>query len=121
MTSQTRSITFMLCIDDLGVRYTNEEDKKHLTDLLKTFYTVTMDDEGKWYLGITLDSDYYHREFHLSMSCYVPNALKRFGHIPPKRQQIQPYMHVPLDYGTKVQYATPDDGSPHLTKKSKCL
>ena len=33
-THNTRSISFTLCVDDFGVKYVKEEDKKHLIDCL---------------------------------------------------------------------------------------
>ena len=118
-THKTRSISFTLCVDDFGVKYVNEEDKKHLLDCLKMHYEITVEDEGTRYLGMTLEWDYKNRKVHLSIPGYVPKALKRFNHEFPSRPQHQPYPHVPPDYGAKKQYAKAADASPLLDKHGK--
>ena len=68
-----------------------------------------MDWEGKRYLGLTLDWD-VGRKVHLSMSGYIPDALKRFKCKHPKRRQDSPHKHVPPNYDSKQQFVptTPD-------------
>ena len=53
------------------------------------------------------------------MPGYVQKALKRFKHTKPSKPQNQPYPHVPIKYGAKVQYAEPTDSSPPLDKDDK--
>ena len=92
-----------------------EEDKKHLLDSLNQNYKVTIDDKGIQYLGITLEWDYKNRRVRISMSGYVPKALKRFGHEPPPKLQDRPYPHAPHNYGANIQYSK-DIDNPHTLK-----
>ena len=55
----------------------------------------------------------------MSMPQYVSKALKHFKHQVPNKPQNQPYPHVLLKYGAKVQYAAAMDDSPKLDKKGK--
>ena len=43
---KTRSITISLCLDDFGVKYVKEEDKKHLLYSLNQYYNFDVDKEG---------------------------------------------------------------------------
>jgi polysaccharide deacetylase 2 family uncharacterized protein YibQ len=52
---KTRPIQFALCVDDFGVKYTNDEDVEHLKGALtainpetnKPMFEITVDVEGK--------------------------------------------------------------------------
>ena len=88
-------IELSLCVEDFGVEYVNEEDKKHLLDSLNQPYKVTVDNKGMQYLGITLEWYIKNRRVHISMPGYVPKSLKQFGHEPPTKLQYQPYPHPP--------------------------
>ncbi len=44
---KTRSVAFTLCVENFGVKYTKEEDKEHLINLLQQIYGVTVDKEGE--------------------------------------------------------------------------
>jgi hypothetical protein len=80
-THETRSTKFALVVDDFGIRYKSEEDAQHLIDSLTPFYSITVDKEGKRFIGLTLDWDYAKREVHVSMPGYVnekkQNLFKR--------------------------------------------
>ena len=115
-THKWRPIQFSLVVDDFGVKYVGEENLSHLVNILKEHYEISMDREGSRYLGITMDWDYDKREVHLSMPGYVRKALTRFKHPTPSKPQNQPYPHIPIKYGAKVQYAEPEDSSPLLNK-----
>ena len=49
-----RRTIFCLCVDDFGIKYYNENDKKHLLKALMQFYVVSVDNEGRNYCGLTL-------------------------------------------------------------------
>ena len=53
----TRSIQFMLVVDDFGVKYVGEEHALHLKKAIECDYKVTTDWTGARYIGITLDWD----------------------------------------------------------------
>jgi hypothetical protein len=54
----------------------------------------------------------------LSMPNYVKKALKQFHHIAGKLQH-SPYPSIPIQYGTKKQYATQESNAPLLDNKAK--
>ena len=51
---KTRPISFTLCVDDFGVKYTNKEDIEFLIATLQQDYKLTIDWTGSNYLGLTL-------------------------------------------------------------------
>ncbi len=65
-----------------------------------------------------MDWDYKKRQVHLLMPNYVKKALKQFQHIASKLQH-SPYPSVPIQYGTKKQYATQESTAPLLDDKAK--
>jgi hypothetical protein len=116
-THETRSTKFALVVDDFGIKYESEEDAQHLIDSLTPFYSITVDKEGKRFIGLTLDWDYEKREVHVSMPGYVKKALIRFKHRPPAKPQHQPHPHLPIKYGEKKQTSEPEDTSPKLNRE----
>jgi hypothetical protein len=67
-------ISFILVVDDFGVKYTNKDNVKHLVSILKQDYKIDVDWEGTQYLGLTLDWDYAAHKVHLSMPGYIEKA-----------------------------------------------
>jgi len=114
-----RPISFTLIVDDFGVKYVGEEHAQHLLDAIKENYECSSDWEGERYLGLTLDWDYEKREVHLSMPGYAQEGLTRFKHEMPARPENQPYQHVVIKYGAKVQYAPAADTTRLLDKQEK--
>ena len=53
-----RPITFVLVVDDYGVKYHGRKHALHLAAALKQHYEVTMDWTGSLYIGISLHWDY---------------------------------------------------------------
>ena len=89
-THKWRPIYFSLVVDNFGVKYVRKEHADHLASVVKENYEVTTDWEGKRYVRLTLDWDYTLRQVHLSMPDYVPDALKRFKRLRPRRPQNAP-------------------------------
>ena len=108
-----QTIQFYLVVDDFGVKYEGEEHAKHLVNTLVEHYEISQDWDGKKYCGLTLEWEHKSRKVHVSMPRYVQDALQRFKHNPPQRQQDQPYPHTPPEYGAKVQYAKGGDDPPY--------
>ena len=52
--TESHGILFTLVVDDFGIKYTNEEDVKHLITSLEEKYTMMVDMGAKKYVGITL-------------------------------------------------------------------
>ena len=57
---------------------------------LEQEYTVTMDSEGKLYVGITLDWDYDKGKVETSMTGFSNTALHKFQHPAPRKFQHPP-------------------------------
>jgi nitrous oxide reductase accessory protein NosL len=51
----TKRTTFVLCVDDFGVKYFSQPDAQHLIDALKAHYELTIDWSGALYCGLMLD------------------------------------------------------------------
>ncbi len=124
---ESRPIQFALCVDDFGVKYTNDEDVEHLKTALtavnpetgKPMFEISVDMDGARFCGLFMDWDYDNHEVHVSIPGYINNALKRFKHTTPDKPQHQPYPHNPKQYGQKQQYSEPEDKSPLLGKEDK--
>ncbi len=56
-----RPVQFTLVVDDFGVKYVGKEHVLHLKQTLKENYKVTLEWDGRQYIGITLDWDYLRR------------------------------------------------------------
>jgi hypothetical protein len=107
-----------LVVDDFGVKYVSEKHANHLKRALEEHYKLTCDWARTQYIGITLDWNYTNHQVHLSMPNYVMKALKQFQHIA-KKHQYAPYPCIPIQYGTKKQYATQELKAPLLDNKAK--
>jgi len=109
----TKPISFCLCVDDFGVKYSNKNDVKHLLAALRQTYKVSTDWEGKKMCGLTFDWNYTKGYVDVSMPGYIPNVLHKFQRSTPKRPHrssynIQP--HKPFIKGHR-QYAPVPDSS----------
>jgi hypothetical protein len=102
---KTRSIQFVLVVDDFGIKYLKQDDLDHLLNVLRRYYDVSVDLEGKEFVKIELDWNYEKGEVRLSMEPYLRKALRQFDNAIPKKRQDSPYPHVAPQYGAKAQYA----------------
>ena len=78
---------------------------------LKTLYVCSTDWEAKCYCDLTLDWDYEERTCRISMPGYDERALQRFQQAAPSRSEYSPHTWQKPTYGTKTQYAPPEDTS----------
>ena len=114
---KTRRTTFVLCVDDFGVKYFSKADAQHLIDALQTNYSLTIDWSGSLYCGLTLDWHYDDGYVDVSMPGYVARALKKFDHPPPLQAQHAPHKWSAPVYGSRApQTATPDSVATPLDK-----
>ena len=104
-THKTRDTVFTLVVDDFAVKYTSKENIDHLFSALKEIYRITIDWEGKHFIGIDLNWDYDARTCELSMPDYVRKALERFMHKHTKKQHA-PSKYI-VRYGTASQQSIP--------------
>jgi hypothetical protein len=115
----TRDITFLLVVDDFGIKYTNRKDVEHLLNALQDAYKITVDWDGERYCGLILKWDYNKRTCDISMPGYIERALTRFEHPKPKKPQDNPFQFIQPEYGAKVQYEPDADESAPLDEKGK--
>ena len=111
----TRKTVFILCVDDFGIKFFNEDDKSHLLNALRDNYKVTIDETGQNYLGYTIEWNYIDGYVDIDMHKYIPKARKRFQHQDPKSPQHAPHKWSQPTYGSKIQYAK-QDTSPKVGK-----
>ena len=115
---ESNGVTFALVVDDFGVKYVGERNFQHLINALNDLYTITVDPDGKSFLGLSLKWDYVRGTVDISMPGYIEKALKRFKHIAKGRKQHSPHeWRIPM-YGKTTQYAT-DDTSPPVPASAK--
>ena len=106
---KTNNIAFVLCVDDFGVKYFNQDGINHLISTLQKHYVITIDKSGKNFCGLTFDWNYKQKYIDVSMPDYVKNALKKYGHDPSKKPQYAPHVWASKYYGKQPQQATPHD------------
>ncbi len=106
-------------MDDFAIKYTNMDNAKHLINVLKKDYTVTVDWDATKYIGLTIEWDYVNCKVYAHMLGYLPKALLRFKHTTPKKKQNSPHPQVITKYGAKTQYAMEEDDSPPLNKEDR--
>jgi hypothetical protein len=111
----TRPVSFLLVVDDLGVKYVGHEHAKHLMTCIKKNYVISSDWKGSAYCGLTLEWDYNNKTVDLSMSGYINAALHKYQHPAPARPEHAPHKWNPPVYGAKTQYVEDENNSPALS------
>ena len=114
---KTRKTTLALCVDDFGVKYFNDDDLTHLIKTLQKNYVISVDKTGQNYCGLTFNWNYTQQYVDVSMPGYIPKALKKFNHIPPKTKQYAPSTWPQREYGKSPQLATAYDDTELLRTK----
>ncbi len=114
-----RPISFTMSVDDFGIKYIGHKHAEHLASILSKHYRCLHDWDGQQYLGMNLNWDYTGQAVHVSMLDYVPEALARFQHKPPRTPQHQPYPQVKPTYGATAQYTKDVNTAPLLDKEGK--
>ena len=111
---ETRPTVFTLCVDDFGIKANTKDDALHLLNAIKTSYKISIDWEGKDYLGLSLVWNYAKKYVDISMPWYIPSALHKFQHKKPTRPQDAPHAWTQPVYGQRIQYAKDPSNSPLL-------
>ena len=75
---KTRQITFMLVVNNFGVKYVDKSNVEHLITSLKANYTLTIDWMGNLYCRISLDWDYINQWVNISMPGYMKKKLQEY-------------------------------------------
>ncbi len=96
-------IMFCLVIEDFGVKTTSLDHITHLKTTLEEHYTVTMDWDGSLFCSININWNYTECTVTLNMPKYILKALLKFQHPTLVSPQHQPYKHIPIKHGAKIQ------------------
>ena len=70
--------SFVLVVDDFGIKYKTKEDAEHLLATLRALYTINVDWSGSKYVGFTVQYDRTAGTIRLSMPDYTecPTLLR---------------------------------------------
>ncbi len=109
-----RPISFVLIVDDFGIKYVGRRHAEHLLAALRESYNVTTDWDGKKFAGIDITWDYTKRSCRLTMNGYIAEILQKYNHSTPRRAQHAPHAHREIIYGAAEQLAPANDTSPPL-------
>ena len=110
-----RPISFVLIVDDFGIKYVGRRHAEHLLISLQKTYEVTTDWAGSKFAGINLAWDYGTRTCRLTMNDYIDTLLLKYNHPRPRKPQHSPHAHREIVYGAKEQLLPDADTSPPLT------
>jgi hypothetical protein len=117
----SNGVTFVLVVDDFGIKFTNIEGRDHFLNTLRSLYKITTDDKGSQYLGMTIKHDKVRQEITISMPGYLLKVLERFKEWAGTRCASTPGIyHAPV-YGTAVQMASEDNSAPLSAGDTKIL
>jgi hypothetical protein len=116
-THDTRPISFLLVVDDFGVKHVGREHAEHFMTCMKKNYNISSDWNGTAYCGLTLEWDCKNRTVDLSMPGYIKAALHKDQHPAPVRPEHAPHTWNPPIYGSKTQFVNEITTSPALSNK----
>jgi hypothetical protein len=104
---ETNDIVFIVVVDDFSVLCATLACKQHFLDTLKRGkYTITVDEEGKKFLGMTVHR--FPDRVELSLDGYVDKLLKRFEHLGIMPCDSPAIYHAPEYGSTKPQLVRED-------------
>jgi hypothetical protein len=108
----TRPISFVLVVDDFGVKYHSKVDFDFLVSALSSLYQVKAHPVASQFLGLALHHDTAARTIALSYPGYVDALLLRLRPLGVKAA-LTPAVYVPPTYGSRLpQSPNTADASP---------
>jgi hypothetical protein len=110
----TKDIAFVLVVDDFGIKYTNENDMRHLVKTLQNKYSLTVDMSGSTYLGLQIEHDTTQKTITISLPGYVERALRSLDITRSNTPVNNPIKYTPPTYGTNLTQCVYVDTSPPL-------
>ena len=97
----TIPIVLTLVVNDFSVKYTGKHNADHLINAFCTLYTITVDQTGSLYCGLTLAWDCARGHIGISIPKYIKQALHKFKHpLDPKPEDVPHKWNHPI-YGAK--------------------
>jgi hypothetical protein len=111
-------LVFALVVNDFSIKYTNKKtNAEHLMQTLQQLYSVSQDWTGAHCCGLTIEWDYPHHTFDISIPGFIECTLQHFRHLPPTCPQHSPHAWQKPTYGAAIQYAPTPDNAPALDAK----
>ena len=101
----TNDLSFVLVVDDFGVKFTNSKGRDHFLDTLRALYTITIDSKGSQYLGMAIEHYKTKQTIGISMPGYIARVLERFKDWAGTRLASTLGIYKVPTYGAKVQSA----------------
>ena len=117
----TNGVTFVLVVDDFGVKFQNAAGRDHFLDTLRSLYAITVDEQGSQYLGMCIEHDKKLATISISMPGYIARVLERFQDWAGTRRANTPGVYNKPAYGAKEQHAVIDDTEPLSAKDTTTL
>ena len=77
--TKQKKTKFVLCVDDLGIKFQDQNHLNNLLDALQTKYQIFTDLTGSTYIGLTIIWKYDKGYVDISMPKYVLKALQFFN------------------------------------------
>jgi hypothetical protein len=107
----TRSIAFVLVVDDFGIKYHSRDDFDYLVQCLSTLYHVKVHPLATSFLGLHVEHDRHLRILALSYPGYVDSLLAR---LRPEgvRSTDTPSIYTPLRFGSTAPQSPTVDPEP---------
>jgi hypothetical protein len=98
---KTKRTTFVLCVDDFGVKCFTKDDALHLIHAPEASCSLTIDWDGKPCCGLNLDWHCDEGHVDVSMDGHAWQALIKFGHPAPRRAQHAPHKWIAPVHGSR--------------------
>jgi hypothetical protein len=108
----TNDVTFVLVVDDFGIKFTSTEGRDHLLTTLRLLYNITVDMANPTYLGMIIHYDKVKQTISCSMLGYIDKVLTRFRTWAGTKTALSPGVFTAPQYGVKVQIAHLDETDP---------
>jgi hypothetical protein len=111
---KTRNITFALIVDDMGIKYSEDEDLQFLVDVISPHWKLKVDITGSKFLGMHLVWQYNRKIPRVIVfnPTVVKNALSRFVAGTVLRGNKTPSPYTKPVYGKHPQMSVFDETAP---------
>jgi hypothetical protein len=111
-THATNGITFVLVVDDFGIKFRTTAGRDHLLATLRLQYQITVDEAGAQYLGMAIKHDKVAQTISISMPGYIEKVLAKFKHLLTGRGTAPtPAIYHAPQYGAAPQQTKQDDSA----------
>jgi hypothetical protein len=117
----SRPISFVLVIDDFGIKYQNRDDYDYLISCLSRLYHVKSHPIASKFLGFAISHNRSQRTLSLSYPGYVDALLHRLRPHGVKPAASPAIYHPPVFGLSAPQHATTDSSPPATTAQKKEL